>query len=103
MGVAAPQIGISRAAAVVIPPDPGAEPLVIFNLQVIRESAETDEPARAESRPTRREVRRVPAVRAAADLHDLPSAGPPPVAACPGRGRAQRREFNQGRSARAVM
>lgn len=43
MGVAAPQIGISRAAAVVIPPDPGAEPLVMLNPQVISESAETDE------------------------------------------------------------
>jgi peptide deformylase len=43
MGVAAPQIGIGRAAAIVIPSDPGAEPLVMFNLQVISESAETDE------------------------------------------------------------
>jgi peptide deformylase len=43
MGVAAPQIGISRAAAVVIPPDPGAEPVVMLNPQVISESAETDE------------------------------------------------------------
>jgi peptide deformylase len=43
MGVAAPQIGISRAAAVVIPPDPGAEPLVMLNPVVISESAETDE------------------------------------------------------------
>jgi peptide deformylase len=43
MGVAAPQIGISRAAAVVIPPDPGAEPLVMLNPRVISESAETDE------------------------------------------------------------
>jgi peptide deformylase len=43
MGVAAPQIGISRAVAVVIPPDPGAEPLVMLNPQVISESAETDE------------------------------------------------------------
>jgi peptide deformylase len=43
MGVAAPQIGISRAAAVVIPPGPGAEPLVMLNPQVISESAETDE------------------------------------------------------------
>ena len=43
MGVAAPQIGISRAAAIVIPPDPGAEPVVLLNPQVISESAETDE------------------------------------------------------------
>jgi Polypeptide deformylase len=43
MGIAAPQIGISRAAAIVIPPDPGAEPVVMLNLAVISESAETDE------------------------------------------------------------
>jgi peptide deformylase len=43
MGVAAPQAGISRAAAVVIPPDPGAEPVVMLNPQVISESADTDE------------------------------------------------------------
>lgn len=43
MGVAAPQIGVSRAAAIVIPPDPGAEPVVMLNPQVISESAETDE------------------------------------------------------------
>jgi peptide deformylase len=43
MGVAAPQIGISRAAAIVIPPDTGAEPMVMLNPKVISESAETDE------------------------------------------------------------
>ena len=43
MGVAAPQVGISRAAAIVIPPDPGAEPVIMLNPQVISESAETDE------------------------------------------------------------
>ena len=43
MGVAAPQIGIPRAAAIVIPPDPGAEPVVMLNPKVISESAETDE------------------------------------------------------------
>jgi peptide deformylase len=43
MGVAAPQIGIARAAAIMIPPDPGAEPVVMLNPQVISESAETDE------------------------------------------------------------
>jgi peptide deformylase len=43
MGVAAPQIAIARAAAIVIPPDPGAAPLVMLNPQVISESAETDE------------------------------------------------------------
>jgi peptide deformylase len=43
MGVAAPQIGISRAAAIVIPPDPGAEPVIMLNPIIIGESAETDE------------------------------------------------------------
>lgn len=43
MGVAAPQIGVSRTAAIVVPPDPGAEPVVMLNPQVISESAETDE------------------------------------------------------------
>jgi peptide deformylase len=43
MGVAAPQIGIPRAAAIVIPPDPGAEPVVMLNPQVIGESAQYDE------------------------------------------------------------
>jgi peptide deformylase len=43
MGVAAPQIGISRAAAIVIPPDTDAEPLVLLNPSVISESGETDE------------------------------------------------------------
>ena len=43
MGVAAPQIGIPRAAAIVIPPDPGAEPLVMLNPRVISESAQVDE------------------------------------------------------------
>lgn len=31
MGLAAPQIGIDRAAAVIAPPDPDAEPLVLLN------------------------------------------------------------------------
>jgi peptide deformylase len=43
MGVAAPQIGISRAAAIVIPPDPGVEPVVLLNPRVIKESAQEDE------------------------------------------------------------
>jgi len=43
MGVAAPQIGISRAAAIVIPPDTDAEPLILLNPSVISESGETDE------------------------------------------------------------
>lgn len=43
MGLAAPQIGIGRAAAVIAPPDPDAEPLVLLNPRVISASAETDE------------------------------------------------------------
>jgi len=43
MGIAAPQIGIARAAAIVIPPDPDADPLILLNPRVISESAETDE------------------------------------------------------------
>jgi peptide deformylase len=43
MGIAAPQIGISRAAAIVIPPETAAEPLVLLNPRVISESAQTDE------------------------------------------------------------
>lgn len=43
MGLAAPQIGISRAAAIVRPPGDDAEPIVLLNPKVIAESAETDE------------------------------------------------------------
>ncbi|MFW5420735.1 peptide deformylase [Nocardiopsis sp. CNT-189] len=43
MGLAAPQIGIDRAAAVVLPPDPDASPLVLLNPRIIGSSAETDE------------------------------------------------------------
>jgi peptide deformylase len=43
MGIAAPQIGISRAAAIIIPPDQAADPLILLNPRVISESAETDE------------------------------------------------------------
>lgn len=43
MGIAAPQVGIARAAAIVIPPDLGAEPVVMLNPVVISESAEADE------------------------------------------------------------
>jgi peptide deformylase len=43
MGVAAPQAGIARAVAIVIPPGPGADPVVMLNPQVISESAEADE------------------------------------------------------------
>jgi peptide deformylase len=41
--LAAPQIGIDRAAAIVQPSDPDAEPLVLLNPRVVSESAETDE------------------------------------------------------------
>jgi peptide deformylase len=41
LGVAAPQIGIDRTAAVVQPPD-GAAPLVLFNPEVIESGTETD-------------------------------------------------------------
>lgn len=43
MGLAAPQIGIDRAAAVVTPPEPEAEPLVLLNPRIINASTETDE------------------------------------------------------------
>jgi peptide deformylase len=43
MGIAAPQIGIARAAAIVIPPDPAGDPLILLNPTVISESAQTDE------------------------------------------------------------
>ncbi|WP_416969367.1 peptide deformylase [Streptomyces sp. 4F14] len=43
MGIAAPQIGIDRRAAVVLPPDPGAEPLVLLNARIEESSAEEDE------------------------------------------------------------
>jgi peptide deformylase len=43
MGLAAPQIGIGRAAAIIAPPDPDAEPLVLLNPRVITESADSDE------------------------------------------------------------
>ncbi|MFA1540398.1 peptide deformylase [Actinomadura monticuli] len=38
-----PQLGIDRAAAVIAPPDPDAEPLMLLNPRVISASAETDE------------------------------------------------------------
>jgi peptide deformylase len=43
MGLAAPQIGVSRAAAIVQPPGDEAEPIVLLNPCVIDESQETDE------------------------------------------------------------
>jgi peptide deformylase len=43
MGLAAPQIGIGRAAAIVVPPDPDADALVLLNPRVIAESSQSDE------------------------------------------------------------
>jgi peptide deformylase len=43
MGLAAPQIGVRRAVAVVRPPDTEADPFVLLNPRVIGQSLETDE------------------------------------------------------------
>ncbi|MFD4480385.1 peptide deformylase [Streptomyces sp. NPDC058471] len=43
MGIAAPQIGIDRSAAVVFPPEAGAEPIVLLNATVTESSEEEDE------------------------------------------------------------
>jgi peptide deformylase len=43
MGLAAPQIGVSRAAAIVQPPGDDANPIILYNPQVISESHEADE------------------------------------------------------------
>jgi peptide deformylase len=43
MGIAAPQIGISRAVAIVIQPGADAEPLVLLNPRVISQSSRSDE------------------------------------------------------------
>jgi peptide deformylase len=43
MGIAAPQIGISRAAAIVIPPEADADPLILLNPRVISQSSQSDE------------------------------------------------------------
>ncbi len=42
MGLAAPQIGIDQAAAIVIPPDPDAAVVLLLNPVIISESDETD-------------------------------------------------------------
>jgi peptide deformylase len=42
MGIAAPQIGIGRAVAVVVPPGDGSTPLVLLNPTVVESSAEVD-------------------------------------------------------------
>lgn len=43
VGLAAPQIGLSVAAAVVRPPEPDAEPMVLLNPRVVAESGDTDD------------------------------------------------------------
>ncbi|MFJ2595170.1 peptide deformylase [Streptomyces erythrochromogenes] len=43
MGLAAPQIGIDRAAAIVQPAEPGAAPIALLNPRIIDRSHETDE------------------------------------------------------------
>jgi peptide deformylase len=43
MGIAAPQIGIDRSAAVVFPPEAGAEPVVLLNATIAESSEEEDE------------------------------------------------------------
>ncbi|TVL87552.1 peptide deformylase [Streptomyces sp. SAJ15] len=43
MGIAAPQVGIGRAAAVVQPVDPAAAPIVLLNPRVTARSEEMDE------------------------------------------------------------
>ena len=43
MGIAAPQLGLDRSAAVVIPPDSAADPLVLINATIEETSADQDE------------------------------------------------------------
>ncbi|WP_230424304.1 peptide deformylase [Streptomyces radicis] len=43
MGIAAPQLGIDRSAAVVLPPDSGAEPIVLLNASITETSPEEDQ------------------------------------------------------------
>lgn len=43
MGIAAPQIGIARSEAVIFPPSPDSEPVVLLNASVAESSAEEDE------------------------------------------------------------
>ncbi|WP_041833000.1 peptide deformylase [Actinoplanes sp. N902-109] len=43
VGLAAPQIGLSLAAAIVRPPERDAEPVVLLNPRIVDESGETDE------------------------------------------------------------
>jgi peptide deformylase len=43
VGLAAPQLGLPWAAAVVRPPEPGADPVALLNPRIVGESGETDE------------------------------------------------------------
>jgi peptide deformylase len=43
VGLAAPQIGLSVAAAVIRPPERGTEPVVLLNPRIIAESIDSDE------------------------------------------------------------
>lgn len=43
MGIAAPQLGIARSAAVVIPPEAGAAPIVLLNAAIAESSTDADE------------------------------------------------------------
>jgi peptide deformylase/transcriptional regulator with XRE-family HTH domain len=43
MGIAAPQLGVDRSAAVVVPPEPDAEPMVLLNATIEEASADLDE------------------------------------------------------------
>lgn len=42
MGIAAPQLGIDRSAAVVVPPETGTEPVALLNASVEESSADQD-------------------------------------------------------------
>jgi peptide deformylase len=53
-GLAAPQIGLDRAAAVVQPPDPAADALVLVNPRIIDTSDEQDEHVKIHTRFVRR-------------------------------------------------
>ncbi|MFI6005076.1 peptide deformylase [Streptomyces sp. NPDC051366] len=43
MGIAAPQIDVDRAAAIVHPAEPGSDPISLLNPRIISRSEETDE------------------------------------------------------------
>ncbi|MCT9107609.1 peptide deformylase [Streptomyces mirabilis] len=69
MGIAAPQLGLDRSAAVVIPPDPAADPLVLLNATIEEYSADQDE--QFEGCPSFFDVRgRVPRALSIVVAHD---------------------------------